>query len=60
VNCHNHYYPVNRTMREELSFIASALQPDSGIRFKTLIAHLIPRTPTASVVGDSSLLMCGG
>ncbi len=47
-------------MQEELSFIAGALKPDSGIKFETPIAHLIPRTPTASIVGDSSLLACGG
>jgi hypothetical protein len=47
-------------MREELSFIASALNPDSGIKFETPIAQLIPRTPTASIIGNSSLLACGG
>jgi hypothetical protein len=36
------------------------LNPDSGIKFETPIAHLIPRTPTASIIGDSSLLACGG
>jgi hypothetical protein len=46
-------------MREKLSFSASALKPDSGIKFETPIAHLIPRTPTASIIGDSSLLACG-
>jgi hypothetical protein len=60
VNWHNQLYPMNQTMREELTFIASALQPDSGIKFETSIAHLIPRTPMASVVGNSSLLGCGG
>ena len=58
-NC-NHLYLVNPTMREELIFISHALAPDSGIKFETPIAHLIPRTPTASVIGDSSLLACGG
>ena len=58
VNKNNHMYLVNKTMREELNFIAHALKPDSGIKFKTPIAHLIPRTPTASIVGDSSLLTC--
>jgi hypothetical protein len=47
-------------MRDELNFISDALKPDSGILFETPIAHLIPRTPTASIVGDSSLLACGG
>jgi hypothetical protein len=47
-------------MREELSFIASALNPDSGIKFETPIAHLIPRTPTVSTIGNSPLLAFGG
>jgi hypothetical protein len=53
-------YLVNSTMQDELNFISDALKPDSGIKFKTPIAHLIPRTPTASIVGDSSLLACSG
>jgi hypothetical protein len=60
VNRHYQLYPVNQTMREELSFIASALNPDSGIKFETSITHLIPKTPTASIIGDSSLFTCGG
>jgi hypothetical protein len=47
-------------MQDELNFIAHALKPESGIKFETPIAHLIPRTPTASIVGNSSLLACGG
>jgi hypothetical protein len=47
-------------MREELNFISEALKPDSGIVFETPIAHLIPQIPTASIVGDSFLLSCGG
>ncbi len=34
--------------------------PDSGIKFETPIALLIQRTPTALIIGDSSLLACGG
>jgi hypothetical protein len=60
VNRHYQLYPVNQTMREELSFIASTLNPDSGIKFETPIANLIPRTPTASIIGNSSFLACGG
>ncbi len=40
VNKNNHMYLVNKTMQEELNFIAHALKPDSGIKFKTPIAHL--------------------
>ena len=60
VNNFWHTYLVNRTMREEMNFISKALKLDSGIVFKTLIAHLIPQIPTASIVGDISLLSCGG
>jgi hypothetical protein len=59
-NC-NHLYLVNPAMQEELTFISHALVPDSGIKFKTpIVAHLIPRIPTASIFGDSSLLACSG
>ena len=60
INKHKHKYLVNETMREELNFISDALTPDSGINFETPIAHLIPRTPTALIIGDSSLIACGG
>ena len=60
VNRNHATYHVNRTMREELNFLLDALKPDSGIKFETPIAHLIPRTPTASILGDSLLLSCGG
>jgi hypothetical protein len=60
ISRHNHNYLVNQTMRDKLNFLSSALSPDSGIKFETPIAHLIPRIPTASIVGDSSLVACGG
>jgi hypothetical protein len=60
VNKSNNTYLVNKTMPKELNFFADALNPDLGIKFETPIAHLIPRSPTASIVGDSSLLACGG
>jgi hypothetical protein len=60
VNHHKMMYPVNETMREELDFLQKALQPESNIKFETSIAHMIPRTPTASLFGDSSLTGCGG
>jgi hypothetical protein len=47
-------------MQDELNFIKKALSQGSGIKFETAIGHLIPRTPTASIVGDSSLRACGG
>ena len=60
VSKHGHLYLVNSTMQYELNFFSKALSPDSGIKFETSIAHLIPRTPTALIIGDSSLLACGG
>jgi hypothetical protein len=56
VNNFGHKYLVNCTMHEELNFISEALKPDLVIVFETPIAHLIPRIPMASIVGDSSLL----
>jgi hypothetical protein len=60
VNNSKHLYSVNETMREELEFIPQALDDDSGIKFKTPIALIIPRMPTACLFGESSLLLCGG
>ena len=47
-------------MRAELDFIRQALNDDSGISFEVPIAFIIPKTLTASLFGDSSLLSCGG
>ncbi len=60
INKHNHQYLVNTTMQDKLIFIKRALSPKSGIKFETAIGHLIPCTPTASIIGDSSLLACRG
>ena len=60
VSKHKHNYLVNSTMQEELNFISHALSPDSKIKFETPIAHLITRIPMASIVGNSSLVVCGG
>jgi hypothetical protein len=60
VNMNNHFYIVNTTMQDELIFVSHALSPNSGIKFETPIAHLIPRMPMASIVGDSLLVACGG
>jgi hypothetical protein len=60
VNKHNHLYLINPTMQIELNFISYTCSPDSDIRFKTQIAHLIPKLPTALVLGDSLLIACSG
>jgi hypothetical protein len=59
-NKHGHLYLANHIMQDELTFLSQALPPDSGIKFETPIAHLIPRTPAASIIDDNSLLACGG
>jgi hypothetical protein len=60
VNSHLQVYIINETMHKELQFIWQALQEGSKIFFKTPIAFIIPRTPSASLFGDSSLTSCGG
>jgi hypothetical protein len=60
VNKHRQQYLVNATMQDELNFMKKVLSPNSSIKFETAIGHPIPRTPTASIIGGSSLLACGG
>jgi hypothetical protein len=60
VNHFKQVYVINETMRAEIDFIRQALREDSGISFKVPIAFIIPRTPTVSLFGDSSLRACGG
>jgi hypothetical protein len=60
VNNHKVIYQINETMREELNLFAQALSASPNIEFSTPIAFIIPRTPSASIFGDSSLLACGG
>jgi hypothetical protein len=47
-------------MRDKLNLIKKALSQGSSIKFKTAISHLIPRMPTAFIIGDSFLQACGG
>jgi hypothetical protein len=60
VNSHSQVYIINKTMRKELRFIRQALQEKSKKSFKAPIAFIIPRMPSASLFGDSSLTSCGG
>jgi hypothetical protein len=60
VNHFKQIYIINETMRAEIDFIRQAMSEDSGISFEVPIAFIIPRTPTASLFGDSSLRACGG
>jgi hypothetical protein len=60
ISKHGQLYLVNSTMQDELNFFSKTLSPDSEIKFETPIAHLIPRIPIALIIGNSSLLACGG
>ena len=60
VNHHNQFYFINETMRAEIEFTRQALREDSWLKFEEPIAFIIPRTPSASLFGDSSLRACGG
>ena len=42
-------------MRAGIEFFRNNLKPDSGIEWEMSIAHLIPQTPFATMIGDSSL-----
>ncbi len=58
---HSSYqYNINRTMRAKIEFFRDNLKPNSGIEWETPIAHLIPQTPFATTIGDSSLEGAGG
>ncbi len=60
MNHHKQVYVINETMQVEIDFIRQALRENSGILFEVPIAFIIPRTPAASLFGDSSLWACGG
>ena len=38
----SYQYNINRTMRYKIEFFSNKLKPDSGIKWETPIAHLIP------------------
>ena len=56
----SYQYNINRTMHYEIEFFCNKLKPDSGIKWEMPIAHLIPRTPFATTIGDSLLEGAGG
>jgi hypothetical protein len=60
MNHHKQVYVINETMQGEIDFIQQALRENSEILFEVPIAFIIPRTPTASLFGDSSLQTCRG
>jgi hypothetical protein len=56
----SYQYNIIGTMRYKIEFFCNKLKPDSGIKWETPIAHLIPQTPFARTIGDSSLEGAGG
>jgi hypothetical protein len=56
----SYQYNINRTMHYKIEFFCNKLKPDSGIEWEMPIAHLIPRTPFATTIGDSLLEGTGG
>jgi hypothetical protein len=56
----SYQYNINRTMHYKIKFFCDKLKPDSGIKWGTPIAHLIPRMPFATTIGDSLLEGAGG
>jgi hypothetical protein len=60
VNHHTQFYFINKTMQSEIEFICQALREDSWLKFEVPITFIIPRSPSAYLFGDSSLLACGG
>jgi hypothetical protein len=47
-------------MRYEIKFFCDKLKPDSGIKWETLFAHVIPPMPFATTIRDSLLEGAGG
>jgi hypothetical protein len=46
-------YNINKTMHQEIDLFRKKLQPSPGITWEMSIAHIIPRTPMATAIGDS-------
>jgi hypothetical protein len=44
----------------KIKFFCNEIKPDSGIKWETSIAHLIPQTPFAMRIEDSLLEGAGG
>jgi hypothetical protein len=46
----SYQYNINRTMRYNIKFFHDKLKPDSGIKCKMPISHLIPQMPFATTI----------
>lgn len=60
VHHHKQHYLITAEMRNDIEFFLTALQPDSGISWHVPLAHVVTRTPLATLFGDASLHSCGG
>ncbi len=56
----SYQYNINRTMHYEIELFCNKLKLDSGTKWETPIAHLIPQMPFATTIGDSLLEGAGG
>jgi hypothetical protein len=56
----SYQYNINKTMCHKIEFFCDRFKPDSGIKWETPIDHLVPQTPFAKTIGDSSLEGAGG
>jgi hypothetical protein len=46
----SYQYNINKTMCYKIKFFCNKIKPDSGIKWETPIAYLIPRTPFAMTI----------
>jgi hypothetical protein len=56
----SYQYNINKIMRYKIEFFCNKLKPDSGIKWETPIACLIPQTPFATTIRDCLLEGPGG
>ncbi len=56
----SYQYNINKTMHHEIDCFRDKLKLDLSIDWETPIVHLIPRTPFATMVGDSISLDLDG
>ncbi len=56
----SYQYNINKSMHYKIEFFCDKLKLDLGIEWEMPIAHLIPRTPFATTIGDSLLEGTGG
>jgi hypothetical protein len=57
--CKREYF-IGKDMRAEINFLAQALDPETGVKWETPIAHMIKRDPSAQCSSDACLDAGGG